>query len=71
MIHRACILFNRKVFLLNKNRSAEARTASAGNHVATAHQIKFVIICGASGIKGAKRPFDPNIMALSYKEDTA
>ena len=24
-----------------------------------------------SGIKGVKRPFDPNIMALSYKEDTA
>ena len=29
-------LFNRKVLLLNKNRSAEERTAAAGNHVAIA-----------------------------------
>ncbi len=29
-------LFNRKVLLLNKNRSAEDRTAAAGNHVAIA-----------------------------------
>lgn len=53
-------LFNRKVFLLNKNRSAEDRTAAVGNYVAEATRRRRIIPRAGFYLIGGKQ-IEPNI----------